>query len=309
MSGVRESRFETVACSTVASVSAPNAAIERLLAAKEAQEVDDDSGDVVYALFLEPHDPPPGTSPSWLNRAVDFCVRNFQPHPVMVHVELVVPAQPDSTGPINFATYIGEGSGWNRDRTQNATYYLSVTAGKWRAVPVFGHHAARKVRDRCNESRKVNYSMLRYLTATPPLRAIAGLVPDGPRAPAHCATLTARVLRRALGGAIEHKGAYYGPASLYAELTSDLREQRIAPETTIVDGETQATVRRLLHHPLSEVQKLTDAEVLAAVRSMTLKVAAAEAFGDSAVQVLTQRQLASALLRWSVVREVSPEEE
>ena len=63
-------------------------------------------------------------------------------------------------------------------------------------------------------------------------------------------------------------------------------------------------MHKLLHDSLPELQKLTDTEVLQALRSLTLKVAAAEAFGDSAVQTLMQRQLASALLRWSVVREV-----
>ena len=320
MSGLRECRFKSLRATSAAPAPAPASprsaacaaqteAIERLLSAQKAQQADDGSGDVVYALFLEPHDPPPGTTPSWPIRAVEFCVRNFQPAPAMAHVELVVPAPADSAQPINFSTYIGENSGWNYDREQNRAYYMSMTAGKWRAVPVFGLHAARKVRERCNESLKVDYSMLRYLTATPPVRAISRFVPDGPRAPAHCATLTARVLRRALGDSIEHSGAYYGPATLYAELTSELREQRIAPETTVVDGETQETVHKLLHDPLPKVQELADGEVLAALRALTLKVAAAEAFGDTAVQVLTQKQLASALLRWSVVREVSPEKQ
>lgn len=283
---------------------ASTTAIGRILAEQERQQVDDGSGDVVYALFLEPHDPPPGTTPSWLHKAVDFCVRTFQSHPVMAHVELVVPAPPDSKKPINFATYMGESSGWNLDRQQNTLYYLSVTGGKWRAVPVFGSQAARKVRDMCDQCQNVDYSMLRYLTATPPLRAISGLVPDGLRAPAHCATLTARVLRRAVGGSLDHKGAYYGPASLYAELTADLQERRIAPETTVVDVETQRTVQTLLHDPLPSLKGLTDGEVLPALRMLTLKATASEAFGDDAVKILAQRQLASALLRWSCSREV-----
>lgn len=275
----------------------------------EKKEQDDLSGDVVFALFLEPHASEDAhVAPSLFDRALSFAVANLQPSPVMAHVELVVPPPPTTDGPINFATYIGARSGWNVDTKSNHQYYLSVTAGKWRAVPVFGTHAARLVREACDESCDVPYSLFRYVTATRPVRFFADMVPDGPRSPAHCATLTARVLRRALGAALDHRGAYYGPATLYAELCRDLAERNIAPDSTSVGAATQQGVTTLLQGTIPDVAHMTDAMMLPAIRALTLKAAAAEGAGDSAAQRITQKQLATALLKWSLVKTSRAEE-
>eukprot|EP00966_Prymnesium_polylepis_P227950 5274784-Prymnesium_polylepis.1 len=126
---------------------------ERILKAKEFQSLDDGSGDVVFAVFLEPHDPPPGSGPpSLFDRAVSFVVENMQPSPVMTHVELVVPCRPGSGTPVSFAAYIGSVSAWQSSRDNNEAYYLTNNANRWRAVPVFGKAAARLVRDACDES-------------------------------------------------------------------------------------------------------------------------------------------------------------
>lgn len=137
-------------------------AVQKLLKAQREAAANDGSGDVVFAVFLEPHTV---SNPTVFDKAISYIVNNWQPSPVMTHVELVVPCAPGSGAPVNFATYIGDRSAWRVDRRENTAYYTGSTAGKWRAVPIFGKHAARLVRDACNESCGVEYSLFRYVTA------------------------------------------------------------------------------------------------------------------------------------------------
>lgn len=278
--------------------------LQRILKAKETQEFEDGSGDVVFAMFLEPHNPPPGADPpSLFDKLVTFAVTSLQPSPVMAHVELVVPCVAGADQPVNFATYIGSTSGWQRDVTNNERYYLVNNANKWRAVPVFGKNAARISREICNDSEGIQYSLLRYATASWALRGLSSLVPDKKHSPAHCATLTARILRSVVGTSwLKHSSAWYGPASLYAELCGDLANKAIAPETTMLSTEQAEVVDVMLRHSDDEVKNLGDKKSLEAIRALTLKAASAEAFGDSAMKTLTQKQLATALFRWSVLR-------
>lgn len=281
--------------------------LERILKAQQDQQNDDGSGDVVFALFLEPHDPPPGSDPpTILDKIVSFAVEHLQPSPVMAHVELVVPCVAGVNQPVNFATYIGSTSGWQKNRANNERYYLINNANKWRAVPVFGKGAAKAVREECNKSEGIAYSLLRYATASWAFRSFSGIVPDNTRSPAHCATLTARILRAAVGKSVlRHTSAWYGPASLYADLRDELGSKAIAPESTMMSPESAGAVDKLLRHSDDDIKHVCDTECLDAIRALTLKTAAAEAFGDSAMQTLTQKQLATALLRWSVARSKS----
>jgi len=275
--------------------------LARLLRICEQQAVDDGSGDVVFAMFLEPHEAAPDAS--FGDKLITFAVNNLQQAPVMAHVELVVPCGPCSKGPVNFATYIGERSKWQADAAANRRYYLSENANRWRAVPVFGQSAARMVREACDASVDVPYSLARYATAWFPFRFLSGMVPDGPRRPAHCATLAARVLRCAVGACLKHRAPWYSPASLYRELCDDLAEQKIRPVQTLMSEDAAASVDALLRHADDDVRALSHERVMAALRSLTLKAAAAEAAGDGAARRLAQRQLATALFRWSVNRD------
>jgi hypothetical protein len=275
--------------------------ISRILKQHEAYN-DDGPGDVVFAMFLEPHEPAIGTTQTVVDLAITFGVNNLQPGPVMSHVELVVPGKMGKGEPVNFATYFGQTSNWQRDRENNYAYYLSSNANKWRAVPVFGKQVAKHVRETCNNSTGIKYSMLRYFTATWPFRAFAAMVADKPKSPAHCATLTARILRSALGECLHHTSAWYGPSTLYRELSNNLRKQKISPETTLMTEETTDTVNTILRSRDEDVEIIDEVKFLDAIRALTLKAAAAEAFGDSTSRKLTQRRLATALLRWSVLR-------
>lgn len=279
---------------------AANETVSRLLRAQEKRLQDDGSGDVVFALFLEPHDEA-GKSPSVFDKFIKYVVSHFQPSPVMVHVELVVPRAPGSDDPVNFATYIGDRSDWQKNKANNASYYLEETANKWRAVPVFGNHAARLAREACNKSCNVQYSLFKYVTAAWGIRSFAAMVPDGDRKPAHCATLTSRVLKRAVPGAIHHPSAWYGPSTLYLDLISTLRSHSIYPNSTAI-GSAAGMVDVVLRHRDEDFERMEEQDVLQAIRVLTLKTAAASASDDLAMQVMSQKQLAVALLRWSVLK-------
>lgn len=274
-------------------------AIRKILQAQQNTSVDDGSGDVVFAMFLEPHDV---DEAGMFDSVVNYVVQHFQPTPVLVHCELVVPSGPEKK-PTNFATYFGCRSGWQIDEQNNKHYYLGATANKWRAVPVFGKNAARLVREACEKSKNVEYSLFRYLTAAWGVRALAGLVPDGFRRPAHCATLTSRVLKAALGKGILHRpSAFYGPSSLYKELCKDLESQSILPNSSHVGVDVATYVDCLLRHEDSEVSRLSHDNSMKAIRALTLKASAAQSCNDPVMAVLTQKQLANALFRWSILR-------
>ena len=283
-------------------------AIKRLLSAQKKCELNDTSGDVVFAIFLEPHEPCPSTSPPTLfDRVVTYVVKRFQPSPVLVHVELVVPCAEASHLSMNFATYIGEQSGWQRDVEHNRSYYLETTANKWRAVPVTGKNAACLVRQSCNESSKVEYSLLRYATSAWGLRGMAWLLPDGPRAAAHCATLTARMLKQGIPGALAHCSAWYGPTTLYMELCTRAHystADTIEPNSTLgmVDTRADSQVDRLLRNCDEDVRRMSHADYTGAIRALTSRVYVAQKSGDDSTIVTAQKQLANALLRWSVLR-------
>jgi hypothetical protein len=277
--------------------------LERILKAKQYQTSDDESGDVVFALFLEPCEPTHGSSSdSIIERVMSYVVENWQPSPVMTHVELVVPLRSGSKYPVNFALYINSVSGWMGNRVDNYRYYLGVNANRWRAIPVFGKGAARLVRKTCDESVGVQYSLLRYVTASKMFRGLSGLVPNKTRSAAHCATLTARILNNSLCGCLPHCASWYGPASLFADLSVNLRKKAVAPETTIMDPDTIAALRRVLHNSDDDLMSLAEDEWMRAIRALTLKTAASETHGDYAMQKMTQKQLATALLRWSVLQ-------
>ena len=273
-------------------------AIRRLLQAQNAAAEDDGSGDVVFAVFLEPHKV---EQSGVLDHVVNFLVGNCQPSPVLVHVELVVPCSPLSTEPVNFATYIGQRSQWQTDAKHNADYYLGTTANKWRAVPVFGAHAARLVRDACQHSTNVKYSLFRYATAAWGLRNLARFVPDGPQDAAHCATLVARCLKAGVSGILKHPSSWYGPSSLYLELCNDMRSRSVLSDTADIKKDASLQVNRLLQESDESVASMTDDAALSAIRALTV-AAASSPLENPEGATLAQKQLANALFRWSVLR-------
>lgn len=305
------------ACATVCLCMALKAAeIHDLLQRRAAESVfdADESGpascDVVYVLFLEPR---AEADPRWsaVECIIDKAVRTFQPSPALAHCEILIPPVPFDEGlRTNFSTYIGCKSGWQTDKIDGLNYYLVENGARWRAVPVFGANAATLLRNECDMELGVSYSLARYLTAVAPLRWIAGLVGDKRRSPAHCATLSTRVLRNSGVYAPLHAPAWYGPSTLYRELCEQAARQGERMGASSWAGmslETTVSVEALLRgvQEPATVRRVGDESCMDAVRALTMRVCHALVSNDATAQRLTQQQLATSLLRWSILRGLS----
>lgn len=272
--------------------------------------------DVTYALFLEPRE---DADPAWstMEWLADVAIRKFSPSPVLIHTELVIPPIPDSGGgKVHFATYLGRGGAdWQnmRSKEDGISFYLIENGSRWRAIPIFGTNAASETRKAAESNLHAPYSVSMYATSTPPLRSFSKLISDAPMHMGHCATIAARVLKQAgLGSALRHVSPYYSPSTLYIDLNASLG-QTLAPEdksnlTTVAPGECEQTIATLLRAPLSyaTVRGLGDAKCIDAVRALTLRVCATGESGDPMASRIAQKQLASALLRWCLLREDGP---
>jgi hypothetical protein len=274
-----------------------------------ADECSEPTSDVVFAMFLEPR---PDYDPRWTTAecAIDKAVRMFQPAPAMSHVELLIPPIPSDEGMrTQFATYLGHTSAWQTDKQDGQSYYLVENGGRWRAVPVFCNNAASRLRNECDAELGVKYSLARYLTAVAPFRWLASAMPDKRRSPAHCATITARVLRNSGVCEPKHTSAWYGPTTLYHELCGQAAwrgaSMESAPGSQSMPEGVSANVETLLRAPMGSeaIDGIGDQGCMEAVRALTLKACHALTSTDTAAQRMTQQQLASALLRWVLFRQ------
>lgn len=270
--------------------------------------------DVVYALFLEPHNSVEHTYS--VEAATEMAIRTFSPYPTLIHCELLIPPIPSSDGgKTRFATYIGRRADWQNKRGSGGddgiAYYLVENGSRWRAVPVFAPDAARAARASGDANIGAPYSVGRYFTSARPLRRFAWMLRDQPGDPGHCATLAARVLKGSgASNVLPKSSAWYCPSSLYNALSADLpsrlsesEHQRMASTNL---SECATTIDELTVQSLSveTVRKLGDAKCIDAVRALTLR--ACTTVGDATAARLVQKQLAQVLLRWTLLREDSP---
>ena len=107
-------------------------------------------------------------------------------------------------------------------------------------------------------------------------------------------------MRQAVPDSIHYPSAWYGPSSLYQDLSSTLRSRAIYPDSTAI-GSAAGLVDTVLRRRDEDLERMGDEQILKAIQALTLKAAAASASDDMAMQVMTQKQLAVALLRWSVL--------
>lgn len=268
--------------------------------------------DVVYAMFLEPHNGvgEPACE-SAVEMATELVIRTFSPVPTLIHCELLVPPIPSSDGgKTNFATYIGRRADWQNKRGSDdgVGYYLVENGSRWRAVPVFSPDAARATRISADTNVGAPYSVSRYVTSARPMRRFAWMLRDQPGDPGHCATLAARILK---GAGVSHvltkSSAWYCPSSLYNALSADMRvrlsESETERMTSATPHECAATIAALTVQPLSvqTVRSLGDAKCIDAVRTLTMRVCSTS--NDPTTERLVQKQLAQVLLRWTLLRE------
>lgn len=275
----------------------------------------DPMNDVVYLLALEGDAP----NPSWTfwHRALDFMVQTFQPAPVMTHTELLVPPLPARGEPrVHFSTYSCKTAGWEDHFEQPPSvpgegmrFYLGGTnATSWRAIPVMGSELAAAVREEATKHQETPYSLKSYFFSAPPGRALAWTQSDDTKSPCHCATLSARVLRKASPSLdLPCSSAWYAPSTLFIELGRKSRVEGMKAELedrmhtrSLPEQEAMERAMRILHGGSDDsVRKLAHEDCSHAILVLTKKAIDAADGGDATERRLAERTLARALLRWS----------
>jgi hypothetical protein len=268
---------------------------------------------VAYLLSLEGDEP--HAKWTWWETALDTLVQSAQPAPAMTHTELLLPPV-TAYDDMHFAIYLGKQAHWGSAFGGGRKFYLDPqgNAKSWRAVPVVGQDAVDRLRAECAKHTGTSYGpmhrLFNYPFSMPPGRSLAWLLDDTAGSPAHCASLTARCLRRALPElGLSRPSAWYGPSTLYLELA---RESRMASyKQYLTEAETvKATVEveraaksadTLLRGSDDGVVALSHDECQCGVNLLTSKVVDAAIDGDPTAERLMQKNLARALLRWSQV--------
>lgn len=263
---------------------------------QEADQSLETLDDVVFALFLEcRHGPIPGASTA--ENALASLIRAMQPSPSLAHVELLLV---DGKEDAHFATYLGRTAGFGASFGANqADFYMNQNAGLWRAVPIRAKHAAAKLRAELGWHVDTPYSLARYACSVPPLRAIAGVLSDVVGAPAHCAALTARILKRALAvdSPLTHSSPWYGPSTLYIELTTASASAPNVSDAPSVSDDTAVAVDGLLHGNSETIFKMGKGPISIAMLHLTNKAMHSAHSNDAVAVRIAQKQLATALLR------------
>ena len=189
----------------------------------------------------------------------------------------------------------------------------------WSAIPIFAVSGAEKMRGECNRHHGTAYPpafllwqvrlvalkpthahlaafssakrlLWQYPMSTWPLRAFSGLVDDRINAPAHCAALSARILRMALPKTytLDHPSHWYGPSSLYLELSTPMRmEEALAHEqptirSTDEEEELDNFADTLAQHSDDDVTEMRREDAHKALRQLALHVLRAGSRVDGA---------------------------
>lgn len=268
---------------------------------------------IVYIIGIEGD--APDKNWSWWEKALDALVQAAQPAPALTHVELFVPPDTVTDDP-HFATYLGKNSGWGRSFGDSASFYLDPdgNGSSWRAVPIMAHDAVKRLRAECERHVSTPYGsahrLYHYPFAVPPLRSLAWTLSDAVGAPAHCATLTARCLRNAIPELnLTNSSAWYGPSTLFLELVRNTRMESYAAQfaemetltSTVEQEDATHAVNMLLRGSNDSVIELTDTACQMGIEMLTKRCITASVAEDATVERLTQKQLARALLRYSII--------
>ena len=267
-----------------------------------------------YVLSLEGDQPNPKWT--WWETALDSIVQSAQPAPAMTHTELLLPPPSGDDAEMHFALYLGKQAHWGSAFGGGKKFYLDPqgNAKSWRAVPIVGQDAVHRLRAECTKHTGTSYGpvhrLFNYPFSVPPGRSLAWMLDDTVGAPAHCASLTARCLRRAMPElGLSRPSAWYGPSTLYLELARESRmvsyKQYLAEDATVkatVELERAAkSADTLLRGSDDAVVALSHEECQCGVELLTSKTVDAAVDGDPTAERLTQKNLARALLRWSQI--------
>ena len=235
---------------------------------------------------------------TWLEAFVDHTVQFGQPYPAITHCEMWIGERANKPNDDNhFSTYLGTKTGatWTSGLSDSRRFYgcgaevteditRRMARSSWSAIPIFSLGGAEKLRRECNVHQGTPYPpaflLWQYPMSTWPLRAFSGLVDDRIKAPAHCAALSARILRTALPEtvALAHPSHWYGPSSLYLELATPARmEMALAREQPTVraqveEEELDRLADTLAQHSDDEVAAMRRQDAHAALRQLAIHV-------------------------------------
>ena len=220
---------------------------------------------------------------TWGETLVDNIVQLGQPYPAVTHVELWMGDQPGNKLEDNhFSTYLGakRGALWTSGLTDSKKFYSSTA---WSAVPIFTVDVERRVRAECNLHCGTPYPPAALLWQYPmsiwPLRAFAGFLDDGINAPAHCAALSARILRNAIPEIqLPHPSHWYGPSSLYLELSKPERMERALAQkrptvrSQVEDERDERLADMLTLHSDDDVVAMSATDAREAIQALSIQV-------------------------------------
>ena len=136
-----------------------------------------------------------------------------------------------------------------------------------------------------------------------------------PSAPAHCASLTARCLQGSLPELeIGHPAAWFGPSTLYLEMSRKGRMQSYErhardmdhTKAIVEDEEAVSAEEHLLRSSDSHVRTMSREECLAGIDRLTRRCISAATGGDATARRIAEHSLARALLRYSLVNRGGP---
>ena len=182
---------------------------------------------------------------SFTETLVDQTVQFGQPYPAITHVEMWIGDRPnEKTEDNHFSTYLGatRGALWTSGLTDSKKFYSSAA---WSAIPIFAPNVERRMRTECNLHCGTPYPSAAVLWQYPmsiwPFRSLSSLMDDGINAPAHCAALSARILRSAVPEiSLPHASHWFGPSSLYLELSTPERMERaLATQRPVVRSQAE----------------------------------------------------------------------
>ena len=248
---------------------------------------------------------------TWGDALVDHAVQFGQPYPAITHCEMWIGERGNKPNDDNhYSTYLGarEGATWTSGLSDSRRFYgcgnavteditRRMARSSWSAIPIFALNGAEKLRRECNLHHGTPYPpavlLWQYPMSTWPLRAFSGLVDDRVKAPAHCAALSARILRAALPetAALAHPSHWYGPSSLYLELATPSRmEQALAAvQPTVRDDDVEKELDRLAdtlaQHSDDEVATMRRGDAHKALKQLAIHVLRAGSRADIASEV------------------------
>jgi hypothetical protein len=220
---------------------------------------------------------------TWGEAFVDRTVQLGQPYPAVTHVELWVGDRPGESSEDNhFSTYLGakRGALWTSGLSDSKKFYSSTA---WSAVPIVAPAVERRVRSECKLHCGTPYPpaalLWQYPWSTWPLRGFAGLLDDRINAPAHCAALSARILRSAVPELqLPQASHWYGPSALYLEMSSPermewgLRALRPVVRSDIEEEQDEKLAELLTRHSDDEVVGMSTADARQALHALSIEV-------------------------------------